>query len=361
MSFIYSQALVAAYLADNSSATDAFALSSESLTHKPSWWHDKTMEPSRHSRFGMTYAPLTESLGAELLTWFAADSLARTYLLPETALDWTAKGQGYGQKWQGSLGKYSPDSHSLKTAQLSLLEDSTGCCVTLPRWGLMLDGGLYPQPMLEPRTAESESGYWPTPQTRFGTNDGDLAQLAKKCDSQEEFNQMAYRAAAKKKATYWPTPTVCGNYNRKGLSQTSGDGLATVVAMSLTTSCSESTDAQTAKAKMYPTATATAYKGWSPNHNRAQSDDRLDYTVERESFQPGQQTPPMRLNPDWVEWLMGWPIGQTELRPLVMDRFQEWQQQHSIFSRTDINYEPQRANKDAPPGTGERRPAGKAR
>ena len=56
MSYIYSQALVAEYLADNYSDIDASALSSESHTPKPSWWHDKTMEPSRHSRFGMTYA-----------------------------------------------------------------------------------------------------------------------------------------------------------------------------------------------------------------------------------------------------------------------------------------------------------------
>ena len=82
---------------------------------------------------------------------------------------------------------------------------------------------------------------------------------------------------------------------------------------------------------MWPTATATAtaFKGWSPNHNRAGTDDRLDYTVEREAFQPGQQTPPMRLNPDWVEWLMGWPIGHTALKPLETAKFQEWQRQHS--------------------------------
>ncbi len=35
------------------------------------------------------------------------------------------------------------------------------------------------------------------------------------------------------------------------------------------------------------------------------------------------------LNPEWEEWLMGWPIGWTELKPLAMDRFHEWQQQHS--------------------------------
>jgi hypothetical protein len=35
-----------------------------------------------------------------------------------------------------------------------------------------------------------------------------------------------------------------------------------------------------------------------------------------------------RLNPEWVEWLMGWPIGWTDLKPLATDRFREWRQQH---------------------------------
>ncbi len=34
------------------------------------------------------------------------------------------------------------------------------------------------------------------------------------------------------------------------------------------------------------------------------------------------------LNPPWVEWLMGWPIGWSDLTPLAMDKFHEWQQQH---------------------------------
>lgn len=31
-----------------------------------------------------------------------------------------------------------------------------------------------------------------------------------------------------------------------------------------------------------------------------------------------------QLNPRWVEWLMGWPIGWAALEPLGMDRFQQW-------------------------------------
>ena len=36
-----------------------------------------------------------------------------------------------------------------------------------------------------------------------------------------------------------------------------------------------------------------------------------------------------RLNPDWVEWLMGWPIGWSDLQPLETDKYRSWLQQHS--------------------------------
>jgi len=77
---------------------------------------------------------------------------------------------------------------------------------------------------------------------------------------------------------------------------------------------------------LWPTPTASAYKGWSKNHNRANTNDRIDYTVEREAHLAGVSG---QLNPTWEEWLMGWPIGWTELKPLEMAKFQEWQRQHS--------------------------------
>jgi hypothetical protein len=36
------------------------------------------------------------------------------------------------------------------------------------------------------------------------------------------------------------------------------------------------------------------------------------------------------LNPEWVEWLMGWPIGWTDCAPLGTDRFLEWRLSFSI-------------------------------
>ena len=37
------------------------------------------------------------------------------------------------------------------------------------------------------------------------------------------------------------------------------------------------------------------------------------------------------LNPTWVEWLMGWPSGWTDLEPLETDKFQRWLEQHGQF------------------------------
>lgn len=42
-------------------------------------------------------------------------------------------------------------------------------------------------------------------------------------------------------------------------------------------------------------------------------------------------TDPQYIHPDFAEWVMGWPIGWTELPPLGMDKFQQWQQQHYGF------------------------------
>jgi hypothetical protein len=34
-----------------------------------------------------------------------------------------------------------------------------------------------------------------------------------------------------------------------------------------------------------------------------------------------------QLNPDWVEWLMGWPVGWTLLEPLPEDAVDAWMQE----------------------------------
>ena len=38
-----------------------------------------------------------------------------------------------------------------------------------------------------------------------------------------------------------------------------------------------------------------------------------------------------KVTPNHQEWLMGWPLGWTDLKPLEMDSFQSWQRHHGKF------------------------------
>jgi len=78
MSWLYSQALVEEYLGDISLDGEQSVQSSGSHTQQAYCAPDKMTGFSRLSRFGMTYKPLTESRGKELLTLYLADFHAKT-------------------------------------------------------------------------------------------------------------------------------------------------------------------------------------------------------------------------------------------------------------------------------------------
>ena len=66
--------------------------------------------------------------------------------------------------------------------------------------------------------------------------------------------------------------------------------------------------------------------------NRTGAEDRTDASRNRlegfaqartaEGSVDGSSHGGGRLNPTWVEWLMGWPLGWTDLEPLEMDKYQ---------------------------------------
>lgn len=278
MSWHCSRALVAEFSAGTSWDGEPSAPLNSTPTPDQYYWPDKTTEHSRLSRFGMTCVPLMADRGAALLTWFQEVSRARTSAQPEKATGLTGSEVGSGRKWLGLLARFDRDSLSWRTPQCSLVEGLDEFSETWPRWGSMRNGESYQRETPAHLTSESESGLWPTPNCIGFRSDGELKLLAESAKDRVEFLGMSFRACNSKRERFWPT--------------------------------------------------ATAYKGWSKNHNRALTDDRLDYTVEREAAEAGAVG---RLNPDWVEWLMGWPTGLTELKPLAMGRFQEWQQQHGNF------------------------------
>jgi len=290
MSWSFSQVLVAEFLEANCLDTEQSAQLSSTPMPDQYYSHGKPTEHSRLSRFGMTCEPLTDGLGEELLTWFRAGFPARTSALPEKAQELTENDQDSGEKWRGWLAKYDPVSSSWKTAQLSLLGDLEKCSAILPRSGMTRGGLLWELPMLERRTDETGCGYWPTPNACTASN---ATNLQKSGDGRSKPNKLGWAVATH----MWPTPTVCGNYNRKGASATSGDGLATAV-------------------RQWPTPTAHNAK----ETNAPSESGRNTPTLVAQAGGP--------LNPAWVEWLMGWPIGHTALKPSETAKSRNAEQQH---------------------------------
>lgn len=204
---------------------------------------DSWTEVCRNSQFGtmfkhsesITQTPPDTSKTlrkSEAACAFAADSPVKTFPLPEKAQASPEPAADYGKISPESLAKFDPDTRSWKTPQRSLFGEWIPFSETFPAWGMMLDGALYPQ-QTPARLIKGGAG-----------------------------------------GALLPTPTVCGNYNRKGASRNSGDGLATAV-------------------MRIPTPTVNPSKN-SPTPSQ----------MRRNS-----------LNPEWVEWLMGWPPGWTKLRP----------------------------------------------
>lgn len=100
--------------------------------------------------------------------------------------------------------------------------------------------------------------------------------------------------------------------------------------------------------RMWPTPTKADADGGAGTSGR-EGGLNLRTAVQRETFptptvndskndnppsQALRNTPPLnvvvggQMNPTWVEWLMGWPLGWTDLHASATDRFRQWCDSH---------------------------------
>ena len=267
MSWLYSQALVAASSAASCSAGALSAPSSGESTPQAFCAPDKMKGFSRLSRFGMTFKHLTDGHGAALLTWYLAGFHARTSAWPARAQALPASDPACGATWRGSLARFDPASRSWKTAQRSLLGDSEPSSVTWPRSGMTAAGQCWELPTSAQTISATASGLLPTP-------------LA----SNTKAHHM--RSNGRPARSYWPTPTTQDN------AQVRGEGAA---GMWRTPGASV----------VEPKSTVVKLTGRKPSDPQVGLADQVGGS----------------LNPTWVEWLMGWPLGWTDLKPSAMDKF----------------------------------------
>jgi hypothetical protein len=145
-----------------------------------------------------------------------------------------------------------------------------------PRSGMTVDGRLFQPPQLEPRTNEKGGSYLPTPTaTQYGRN-----------KSRE------------------------GNKERPSL-----DTMA--------------------RKNLWPTPRASEYKDCGPVGSKSQVHmEKRDYLCAKAK---DQSNPTGQLSPMWVEWLMGYRIGHTELSASVIQWFRSKSGKRSKNSRGSTN------------------------
>jgi hypothetical protein len=293
MSWHFSQALVEAYSADTCSDGAPSAPSSSTPTRGMYWSPGKTMGVSPLSRSGMTYEPSMDDRGEAVLTSYLAAFPARTSAPPERESASPASDPACGGRWQESSVKFDPASCSWKTHRCLWEEDLDWCSVTFPKWGMMLTGVLWEPTTQAPPINGTGSGLWPTIRAADGERGGrgDLIQ--------------AIRGNPNSHYNFWQTPVaddaverVSGKFNSRGEPKLS------------------------AQVKMFPTPYGLSA---SQRQGDGGSGARSMMTEEEKKELCGGQ-----LNPTWVEWLMGWPLGWTDCAVSATDKFRQWQRSHGI-------------------------------
>jgi hypothetical protein len=314
MSWLYSQALVEEYLAANFSDGEQSVQSNGKHIQQAYCAPDKMMAFSRLSRFGMTFKPLTDIPGEELSMSSVVAFHVRTLVPQEKVQELTENDQECGKKWHGLLAKFDPNTHSWKTVQCSLLEDLNESLQTLPQWGMTVGGELYLLPTLAHHTNETVFGFSvPTPVA----SDAMLGAVIGKNDTfyttstgmPRKINQNAIDGSVglSRLVQMWPTPV--HSEARQGL-QIRRDGKKGTQ-QSLTTAV-----------MTWPTPRTAGMCGGSGSWDLLNKNTTIEEARLMGAGNGGQ------LNPTWVEWLMGWPLGWTDLKPLEMDKCHYVQQQH---------------------------------
>ena len=245
MSYTYLQAQGEESSAESFSDITPCALSKSMSTAARQCSNVNGMESFHGSPSGMMSPPSTGRHGKGESMSSAGDSRARTSHALEKAQDSTASEAVCGQKWRESSAKWCRDSSSWKTHLCLWEEDLPWSSVTLPEWGMMLDGVCWARLTSVPPIIGNESGYLPTLRASVATHG------------------------------------VC-------------------------------------------------WKRAEAGDHRSQIEDFLAWLSLNNG---GRRVSGRTVNPDFADWLMVWPIGWSDCEPLAMDRFQQWQLSHGIFSK----------------------------
>lgn len=301
--------------------------------------------------------PSSSETASETYECWPADFRVRTYPSLAEGLASKVRALVSGRNTSDSFANYDQKSSSWKTCQASFLPGLDEYSETWPRSGMTQSGTAFLLQPLARVTGEIASGSWPTPTAsdnrQRGTEVATANRLAKgdqigleaavkwptpranDAEKRGEIEPTNPRNGLPGAVKLWPTPTA-NQYEQQNLdtvlerrerikqSKKNGNGFGLTLAQQVAVE----------ERKMWPTPTTRDWKDGSAEacanvpangllgrvvHQFATPQARDYRTGQSERWDNPERSRNLNdqvggsLNPDWVEWLMGFPIGWTSL------------------------------------------------
>lgn len=316
-------------------------LHSEAVTAASATWNAKPMQPQSWRRAwktatwtkrlcGMTLPPSTASRGVASFI----SSLRASPASPGPTLGEGRESQtngGYGTRYSEPFAMYDRQSYSWRTSQASFMEDSDTFSETWPKRGTMRNGMCFRRRKWAQATGGSESLFWGTP--RVGNNgwNGNLRDSHRSRLEDRvvmwptpDANTSTYSNGLmgpnlREKAAYWPTPAERDWRNGQASQDTMDHNARPLneVAVNLwpTPSASVSQDGESPATWL---KRREELKQKHINGNGAGMPLTIAASLHSHpaptTSKDGHECSPKcrRLNPQFVEWLMGWPVEWSD-------------------------------------------------
>lgn len=244
-----------------------------------------TFEPCQQTLFDETECGPSMSL--------PAGSPAKIYHMLASELALKVSDLVCGRSSLDLLARFDPGLRSWKTCQASLVLGMDEFSETWPRSGMMQRGTAYPLPPSAPLTGGTASGLLPTPEasntkavawpTARSSDHKGAVTATETTRRRVESGQANLPEAVVESQRMWPTPTT------RDWKDGSAEACQSVPANGLPGRV----------VHQFPTPRAQSAHGSGPS--------RVGNKADLQTIVGGS------LNPDWVEWLMGFPIGRTKL------------------------------------------------
>jgi len=236
------------------------------------------------------------------LTSYVADT--RASLSQKQALEKAQTTQDtYGHGYEKPLAYYDHDMQSWKTYEATFLLELTLYSEKWPVSGMTQNGDLYQQHPWELRTCEKELLLWPTPTAVTRPMEGNVRMYRAKVLNGQMTEAEAEAMLGKSvwepqgKIERWPTPVASNAWTDNLKSSQQKEGSMHSVSLGQ-------------PVQMWPTPRSNQAMASLITPDIANDPKRfrnLETMVGRREQVTG------RLNPMWVEWLMGFPLEWTDL------------------------------------------------